>query len=83
MAFRSASFTHKGGTREHNEDALLDAPQAGVWVVADGMGGHQAGDVASQRGHVCGYRNVQAVHTLYTERLDKSPSSSAVGVAQI
>ncbi|TDT43957.1 protein phosphatase [Halospina denitrificans] len=48
MAFRSASFTHKGGTREHNEDALLDAPQAGVWVVADGMGGHQAGDVASQ-----------------------------------
>ena len=48
MAFRSASFTHKGGTREHNEDALLDAPLAGVWVVADGMGGHQAGDVASQ-----------------------------------
>lgn len=48
MAFRSASFTHRGGTREFNEDALLDAPEAGIWVVADGMGGHQAGDVASR-----------------------------------
>ncbi|WP_404365744.1 PP2C family protein-serine/threonine phosphatase [Marinobacter sp.] len=48
MSFRTASFTHRGGVRKHNEDALLDATEAGVWVVADGMGGYQAGDVASQ-----------------------------------
>lgn len=48
MSFRTTSFTHRGGVREHNEDAFLDAAEAGVWVVADGMGGYQAGDIASQ-----------------------------------
>jgi len=48
MNFLSTSFTHRGGVREHNEDAFLENPEVGVWVVADGMGGYQAGDVASQ-----------------------------------
>ncbi|NIG92653.1 serine/threonine-protein phosphatase [Vibrio vulnificus] len=42
------SKTHAGKVRPYNEDALLDMTARRVWVVADGMGGHSAGDVASQ-----------------------------------
>jgi protein phosphatase/serine/threonine-protein phosphatase Stp1 len=43
----SQAATHPGAVRPRNEDALLDRPEAGLWVVADGAGGHGAGDVAS------------------------------------
>lgn len=48
MQFKSSAFTHQGHFRTRNEDALLDRAEQGLWVVCDGMGGHEAGDYASQ-----------------------------------
>jgi len=49
LKYFSASITDIGRKRKINEDNLLDASDKGVWVVADGMGGHEAGEVASGR----------------------------------
>ncbi|MDH3640763.1 MAG: protein phosphatase 2C domain-containing protein [Gammaproteobacteria bacterium] len=47
LRWQSAEETHRGKRRKNNEDAVLSRPEAGLWAVADGMGGHHAGDVAS------------------------------------
>ena len=48
LSWHSYGITNVGKIREYNEDSLLQRSEAGMWAVADGMGGHHAGDVASQ-----------------------------------
>ncbi|MHB8715504.1 MAG: Stp1/IreP family PP2C-type Ser/Thr phosphatase [Sulfuricaulis sp.] len=43
-----AGLTDPGRIRAQNEDNISIVPEAGVAIVADGMGGHQAGEVASK-----------------------------------
>ncbi|MCZ6894899.1 MAG: protein phosphatase 2C domain-containing protein [Gammaproteobacteria bacterium] len=48
FTWQSSGITDVGKVRKLNEDSLLDRGKDGLWVVADGMGGHSAGDLASQ-----------------------------------
>lgn len=43
-----AAMTDRGSVREHNEDAFVALPEVGVWIVADGMGGFERGEWASE-----------------------------------
>jgi PPM family protein phosphatase len=45
---KTAGLTHVGRQRQHNEDSFLVENTARLFLVADGMGGHAAGEIASR-----------------------------------
>lgn len=48
FVYTCSGLTHTGRVRTRNEDSFTCVPEQNLWVVADGMGGHDAGDFASQ-----------------------------------
>ena len=47
QSLQAASLTDPGRVRDHNEDCIESRPETGLYVLADGMGGYNAGEVAS------------------------------------
>lgn len=47
MTFKSFAFTHPGHVRKVNEDSFYASDERGLWIVCDGMGGHEEGNFAS------------------------------------
>jgi PPM family protein phosphatase len=47
QSLQTASLTDPGRVRDHNEDCIESRPDIGLYVLADGMGGYNAGEVAS------------------------------------
>lgn len=48
IKFETGAATHVGKVRRANEDSFIVRPEIGLWAVADGVGGHEAGQLASQ-----------------------------------
>ena len=48
MEVKAYGLTHVGRQRQHNEDSFLVEDEAKLYLVADGMGGHAAGEIASR-----------------------------------
>ncbi len=59
--WHGVGVTHVGFVRPTNQDTFLVSDELGLWIVADGMGGHAGGDVASQKA-------VEAIHDYIAER---------------
>ncbi|NIE75290.1 serine/threonine-protein phosphatase [Pantoea sp. Ap-967] len=63
MHYKAASYSHVGMVRKINEDACLELTWDGLWAVADGMGGHAAGDYVSSLA-VDSLRQLPIIHGL-------------------
>jgi protein phosphatase/serine/threonine-protein phosphatase Stp1 len=75
--FRAHAVTHPGTVRGHNEDMFVDRSDIGLWAVADGAGGHQAGEVASDMiagalGSIPGKLDAEATVMLVRQRLTET-----------
>lgn len=84
VAFRYCAVTDKGMVRAQNEDALAVLPDIGVAILADGMGGYRAGEVASRIAvDVCTAVLEQGLDTFDWDNAAERPSERGERLAQL
>lgn len=82
MKVRSWAATDKGRMREHNEDSLLADDECRLYVVADGVGGAAAGEIASQSVVAAIQGEAAALSRLVVRAADGEQPGASAGVAR-
>ncbi len=79
---RAAAATDRGRVRQTNEDSVLADAGAGILIVADGMGGHRAGEVASDLAVETIHRSLKEALAAYGPAVPDAPWLLARAIEQ-